>query len=157
MRDTPTFVVLYDTMYYVCFYSVYLYMVWRIERGRRSWLAWFCYLYKSFWRFLRRFGKRFDSLLHILCVVSGKFIVHVDLFLLSAEISGWEGSELLLLSLLSRGRSILSCRQRRLLTFIGGRIGLVVIELDISIGAERALPDELSLFPHDVFDRDARV
>lgn len=79
MRDTPTFVVLYDTMYYVYFYSVYLYMDWRIERGRRSWLAWFCYLYKSFWRFLRRFGKRADSLSHILCVVSDIFIVHVGL------------------------------------------------------------------------------
>jgi hypothetical protein len=66
----------------------------------------------------------------------------------------------LLLSLLSgrrrrRRSGAVSSDQGQTVPF--GRLRLVFVELNISVGAERALADELSLFPHDVFDRDARV
>ena len=68
--------------------------------------------------------------------------------------------QLLLLSLLSgrrRRSGGLSSYQGLVLFLVGSGIRLVVVELDISIAAERALSDELSLFPQDVFDCDARV
>jgi len=141
----------------MCIYSVrFLYMVWRSERVvGAGWLVGMGFAIYT--RVLAGFASDSEKAgPHASCRI---YLSYMSFFFVGGDL--WpERLHLLLLSLLSGRRcrsGALSSYQGLILFLVGSGIRLVVVELDISIAAERALSDELSLFPQDVFDCDARV
>ena len=134
-------------------------MVWRIEQRSSELAVWrwvLLFIQECLAIFASDSKKGRFACVHIPCVVSDESIYRTCR---CCRQRSRERSELLLSLLSGRRRrrrsGAVSSDQGQTVHF--GRLRLVFVEFNISIGAERALADKLSLFPHDVFDRDACV